>query len=1455
MADHNDRWSRDGVDRRTPRAPRSPEASGGAAGLRRRLKRPGVWLEQLGARWEGARLAARQRKRARPRPPRPHYMFPDRMDEARRRFRDRLAALRPPVAWRDSWLGPRALWAYAAGLLLIVSVPFALRQGVRPDPLQPPVPFSGAWWRYPVEWGAERRLATIPGEVRDLSPVPGSSSLWLAGVNGLARGGEGGGWVRVPAVMADPADPQAALKLGTSRGKGAGTLAARGTPAFVVLRFVTDSAAFAVVEPGYVVWSRDGGRSWSRLPGVPAVSTRPSLFVRGPSAAWLLCDEVVYRLSPAGLVAQPARLPGARALHFPTNSTGWAVGDSGRIWRTRDGGMHWQRQRSRSTANLSAVHFADARSGVAVGAAGAILYTRDGGARWSAASAAARVDLHAVHVDRHRGWAVGDEGTVLMTRSGGARWRAMRAGSSPLRFVYADGAGRAWTGGASGLFSGTARGEAWTRLAAEDATQVHSLEFVGNRLGFAVTSGGAVLKTRNEGRSWRTTHRAGVPLHVVEFASRTHGWIGGDGGRVLATRDGGLTWAAQVTERTEPIRALHFTSDSTGWAADAGGAVLSTRDGGRSWRMDALLEGFSPRGIHVQSATDGWLVGDHGRMARMRGGEWALVSPADLPVKVGTLNLAAVHFSDAQHGWVAGEAGILLRTADGGSRWTLHRTRVPGDLLSVHFRDAATGLVGGSGGRVLHTRDGGRVWTQQLLGDTVGSVRAVFAGTSGRWWAAGGRGAVFSSIRGRPWRDERGHAVFPPPWFYGVLTVFALLLAPAFFREAGSRRVMLAADRPLQAGEHDSMRLGELALALSRFIRNDATEAPLTIAVTGRWGSGKSSLMNLLRTDLKKHRYPIVAFNAWHHQKEESLLASLLENVRLQAIPMALSPTGLWYRLQMLGYRMKRHYLLSLLFLVSGGYGVGYFAQDFPDRLVMAMSPLVGLLQFRGPVGGLDKPFLSLVAVIPSLVALFRSLKGFGLDPARLVTSESGTFRRSELRAQAGFRHQFAAEFSDVTRALPNAIVIVVDDLDRCRPETLLELLEAINFLTSSGRCFVVMGLDRQLVRRYLAQTFTAVAREMTGEVNGEGTEHRKVRRRLAQRYLEKLIQVEVRIPEPTADQIREIMHPPQPARDARGPVRRALVHGGAVLRARYLVTGAAVLCVAVSVLGLRVSGVFRLPELVLPSPVGMVAEVVELPAGTLALPGVVASALTGTPSPGSPALPPVLVRANAPRQQPPPAPGSAVAPRGMFRRFMYGAARWGVLVLGCIGAVAAVWLLRRAVREPGSRVRDSSDVVRGLEICHPAIASCQPTPRTIKQFQRRVRYYVAREQAREARDAPFQGQGGPPAAAVRRIPDATLVALTMVESFFRNWLDDPRFPGDPRALLADLRLDPDTRRDQEFREFLAHYLKGVWVNAYLEDFRRLSSELADYRRARAKPVPTDGDPGTPGGPPLHTLN
>lgn len=133
---------------------------------------------------------------------------------------------------------------------------------------------------------------------------------------------------------------------------------------------------------------------------------------------------------------------------------------------------------------------------------------------------------------------------------------------------------------------------------------------------------------------------------------------------------------------------------------------------------------------------------------------------AAVPVSV---TLTAVHFPDQATGWAVGHDGAVLRSRDGGERWTLvfdgtaanalvaadasarlEEAKASGDadaladaemavedaqaaaefgpsrpLLGVWFADADTGFVAGSFGQLFHTRDGGKSWVS--LGRRVGN--------------------------------------------------------------------------------------------------------------------------------------------------------------------------------------------------------------------------------------------------------------------------------------------------------------------------------------------------------------------------------------------------------------------------------------------------------------------------------------------------------------------------------------------------------------------------------------------------------------------------------------------------------------------------------------------------------------------------------------------------------------
>jgi len=125
------------------------------------------------------------------------------------------------------------------------------------------------------------------------------------------------------------------------------------------------------------------------------------------------------------------------SVHFPVDAlTGYAVGQSGTILKTANGGATWDTLTSGTTRWLWSVHFpVDASTGYVVGSFGTILKTTNGGANWVSQTSGTTANLYSVHfpVDALTGYAVGGNGTILKTTDGGIGVEENRQGDKETR--------------------------------------------------------------------------------------------------------------------------------------------------------------------------------------------------------------------------------------------------------------------------------------------------------------------------------------------------------------------------------------------------------------------------------------------------------------------------------------------------------------------------------------------------------------------------------------------------------------------------------------------------------------------------------------------------------------------------------------------------------------------------------------------------------------------------------------------------------------------------------------------------------------------------------------------------------------------------------------------------------------------------------------------------------------
>ncbi len=283
----------------------------------------------------------------------------------------------------------------------------------------------------------------------------------------------------------------------------------------------------------------------------------------------------------------------------------------------------------------------------------------------------------------------------------------------------------------------------------------------------------------------------------------------------------------------------------------------------------------------------------------------------------------------------------------------------------------------------------------------------------------------------------------------------------------------------------------------THFVDSEA-DASLVVGIFGEWGSGKSNLLQLIGEDFAKTMQArqknesednappvfVVAFNPWRYEKEEHLLVPLLKTMQLSIERQIREQEASWQK--------------DVLEKLQAG------------ATFLAMSALAFMTAFKGkftlPGTGLE------IQMEPAkaMETIMKLIEGSEEMPSPLAKLESHYYEfERELR-----------EF--VTEEPPVRLLFLIDDLDRCLPEKAVEMLESIKLFLDVEGCAFVLALDDEVVERGIIHRY----RDYIFQGNGQRVEDKS----LAQlpitgpEYLEKIIHLPFRLPQPSRLEIRSFL-------------------------------------------------------------------------------------------------------------------------------------------------------------------------------------------------------------------------------------------------------------------------------------------------------------------------------------------
>ena len=82
-----------------------------------------------------------------------------------------------------------------------------------------------------------------------------------------------------------------------------------------------------------------------------------------------------------------------------------------------------------------------------------------------------------------------------------------------------------------------------------------------------------------------------------------------------------------------------------------------------------------------------------------------------------------------------------------------------------------------------------------------------------------------------------------------------------------------------QTATKDSLGFKGYAKTLAQFINHPNTQSPLTVGILGRWGTGKSTLMEMIEEEFAADNLTTVWFNAWRYSQEDEMWAAFLQSI------------------------------------------------------------------------------------------------------------------------------------------------------------------------------------------------------------------------------------------------------------------------------------------------------------------------------------------------------------------------------------------------------------------------------------------------------------------------------------------------------------------------------------------------------------------------------------------------
>ena len=304
----------------------------------------------------------------------------------------------------------------------------------------------------------------------------------------------------------------------------------------------------------------------------------------------------------------------------------------------------------------------------------------------------------------------------------------------------------------------------------------------------------------------------------------------------------------------------------------------------------------------------------------------------------------------------------------------------------------------------------------------------------------------------------------------------------------------LAPFYPDHPAHEDSLGRAAVAEALTTIIRAVFDEAKLEtstpntdrdrtfmVHIHGKWGSGKTSILNFLKQELQSgeatKRWVVIDYNAWRNQKNGPAWWTLLAEVYRQSVGQleGWSPS--------IARRLRKSERIWRFKSGWAPYIIGFAGLLWLATVIAALS------------GAGFKDTLTLLAAV---FTVWGGFSAFGRTTRLGSSRTASTFlelSRDPLRP-------LTRRYEELVNEIGHPVAVFVDDLDRCDSDFVVELIQTIQTLFRKAPVAYVVAADRN----WICTSYEKAYGDFTSSIKEPG-------RPLGHLFLEKIFQLSISVP------------------------------------------------------------------------------------------------------------------------------------------------------------------------------------------------------------------------------------------------------------------------------------------------------------------------------------------------------